>query len=188
MFVETVEPQIQDGELVSLRVRMGDRRVIDFKRMRVELGYFILLSMGGKLYPLITNNPRARKYDPRWLDSLEFKLQLEGLGIHVVYGGSWHMSAYGMYPMGNKPMAIKWLISINKMESTISSFSLDIDVLPDVTRKILYGKKLEMALKMFPKAPFDDFIEMQVNAYTISDFLTGTGSCDVINRKVDAGT
>lgn len=171
MFVETVELKHDAAELVGIRVRMGDKRVIDFKNKVVEKGYCVIINDNGKLRIFLTDNPRAKVYAREWLKSLEFKLLLEGANCHVVYGGSWFMQAYSMYRMLGAPMAIKWLVSINQMETTISTYSLDLDTLPKFEDIKHYGETFGIAVNMFDSTPLMSFLKQCLEGYRLEDFI-----------------
>ena len=171
MFVDTVEYTNPDLSVTKIRVRMADKRVLDFSEKPVERGYCLILAIEGVLRVFLTDNPRASKYAPEWLDSLEFKLLLEGQNVHVIYGGEWHMEAYSMYRMGNAPMAIKWLVSINRMETTISSYSLDIQKAPSHDTNQFYGKRLLAAIETFDPAQLHAFFRRCLEGYVLEDYL-----------------
>lgn len=171
MFVETVE-YLNDGlQITKIRVRMADKRVLDFVEKPVAKGYCLILTINGILRVFLTDNPRAEKYAPEWLDSLEFKMLLEGQDVHVVYGGSWHMEAYSMYRMGDSPMAIKWLISIDRMASTVGSYSLSIKKAPVYDSVQISGKRLLAAIDAFDASRLHAFFKRCLEGYALEDYL-----------------
>ncbi len=171
MFVETVEYTNDGFQITKIRVRMADKRVLDFTEKPITAGYCLILVINDQLRVFLTDNPRAAKYAPEWLNSLEFKLLLEGQDVHVVYGGSWFMQAYSMYRLGDTPMAIKWLVSINRMESIVSSYSLKVDVAPKYENVQIHGKRFNAAIEAFDASRLHAFFKRCSEGYTIQHYL-----------------
>lgn len=171
MFVETVTIERgETGELKSINIRMGDKRFFDAKERIIEKGYSLIVRDGNKLKLLLIECPRALKYPKEWLDSLEFKLLLEGQDLQLIYGGPWVMQAYSMYRMAGQPQALKWLVSINGFETYISSYSTDIEKLPSVKKLTKIGKRLNEALRVFDATDFDAFLVRLLLSYPLEAY------------------
>lgn len=171
MFVETVKiHRDESNELKSLEIRMGDKRFFEAKERIIKKGYCLIVRDGTKLKVLLIDNPRACKYPRDWLNSLEFKILLEGQDLHLIYGGCWLMQAYSMYRFNNEPMAYKWLVSINNLETQISSYSVKKDTLPSVNKISFYGKRLVSAMAIFDSSRLREFFTRCLACYSYPDY------------------
>lgn len=171
MFVETVEIIQEDHDSVAaIKVLMGDKRIFEFKEKVHTKGYCLVIRVGHKLQLLLTDCPRVEKYDREWLDSLEFKLLLEGQDVQLIYGGTWLMQAYSMFRFKDQPQALKWLVSINRLESTFSTYSIDCDVVPDFSKLSVSGKRMVEAMRLFDATRLKQFLERCHAKYSIGSY------------------
>lgn len=125
-----VDDYMLDDKESQLVLFFADRYRVVLDRTPRPRGFVVFILMRGQVIPFSVVSKRLVRYPKQWLDSLQFKFNISGMGFQIVDAGEFTAGSYGIHEFMLEPCAIQSILSVDRMRLVFKAVTTDTSRLP----------------------------------------------------------